>query len=149
MKLPMILLVLASSLAAQHAPKDDKYDSVGFLNGRDWNGMTEELKVGFVMGFKNGLIWGAFISESAKQPKGADATISGAALAEFVKPYNVRQLSNGEIMQAIDAFYSDPTNLNIALPSAMYYIRRKVEGLDPEGLRKLETELRQGANTHQ
>jgi hypothetical protein len=60
---------------------------------------------------------------------------AGFDVAEILAP---RNLTNGEIMEALDAFYQEPLNRAIEVHSAIYIAGEKAKGVDT---RKIEEDI--------
>lgn len=54
-------------------------------------------------------------------------------------------LTFGETAEALDAFYSDPTDANIPVPVALLYIKTKVAGASEADLKDMESRMRKAA----
>ena len=113
----ILLLVLSSSVLG-----DDPNQTAGFVNGRGWKAFPLPVKVGYLAGLSEG---SEFIKNNSN-----------------VLPKN---LTYGEISAALDAFYIEPTNANIAVPIALMYVKRKVAGASEAELKDLESKMRKDA----
>jgi hypothetical protein len=119
MKTKIIVTVL---LACLSAIAQDAYYTRGIPNGRAWNKYTPELKLGFVVGYLAGIksasgFVGTFLPEGSQ--KDLERIIRG------VTPF---EMTNGEVVRAIDDFYKDALNARIAIGDAMYVVNRKFHG---------------------
>lgn len=111
-----------------------------FRNGRWWTGVPqsveEALKLGYLSGFWDGLARGVISGGPELSLEETNSRIDVSTITE---------LTHGETIKALDLFYSDPANANIAIPSALSYVKRKVIGWSPNQLRDYEAKLRASA----
>lgn len=107
MKKVICILILTAGAAgtamAQAAPNNEY--TWGHRNGRYWNGSTFAVKLGIVIGMSEGVRW--LYSEFDK----------------YVGPGTF-----GEGIKALDAFYSEPANLNFPILAAQEVVTTKQKG---------------------
>jgi hypothetical protein len=120
MKRLLLMLMVMCGLAA--GAGDDPKVTDGFMNGRGWLAMTDEIKTGFIVGFYEGIRWG------------------NNSMARMLSPTG---LNYGEVSKAVDMFYKEPTNALIVIPGALTYVTAKASGRISEAqLKELEATLR-------
>ena len=106
--------------------------SGGFINGRAWRAWAGTHRLGYVVGFGDG-IRAALISKAVCPDD-----------AECSKNYFGRS-TYGEIENALDDFYRDPANVQIPVETAMIYFQSKVTGTSEEDLARNLAFLRKAA----
>ena len=113
--------ILCSALLALTLLADDNPEETLMIsNGRWWNKQTEEIRLGWLMGYSDGGIWwGGPRRNPEEWPIGA---------------------KNGEIMDLINEFYKDAANARIPLANAMEWTGGKIRGVSATKLAtKVET----------
>jgi hypothetical protein len=114
----LLLLLLAMTAAGVDGPLPR---TGGFINGRTWVDMPHGEKVGFILGFQDGI---------------KEATLDNdKARTEYLKAF-FGHSRFGEITDGVDDVYRDPANLQIQVTAAMEYFQNKVNGVSPESLAK-------------
>ena len=111
----LILVVAGQGIGFCQAPGADSdldalYTTHRLHNGRYWHLLSENSKEEYKIAFEDGLIIGAAAA-------GSDTNKVLGAINRYWTPEN-----------ATDGFYSDETNLAIAIPYAFKIVRMKFEG---------------------
>lgn len=93
------------------------------IDGDDWTGFPEAIKLGYVMGFQSGT-YGMIIGNYQKNAKTRDSKARNGQLAE----YFIGNMSPGQIISGIDSLYGDFKNKQIKLLFAVYIIKKQING---------------------
>jgi hypothetical protein len=121
MKLATLLLFLAVTAAGVDGPLPR---TGGFANGRYWVDAPYQEKLGFVLGFFDGI----------RTPTTNDDKANRAI--DSYQKILFGPSTFGEIITGLDDFYSDPANRLIQVSVAMMYFKDKASGASPESLAK-------------
>jgi len=133
MKRFLLTLMLMCGLAS--GAGEDLTRTGGFKNGRWWLTLASDLKPAFLLGFTEGLGWAVTSSPTPKLTEVQASVIS--------------RLTYGEVEEALDMFYKEPTNALIAIPSALQYITRKAEGASEAEVKQMEAGFRRVSAKYQ
>ena len=87
-----------------------------FINGRAWKVWDESKKLGYILGFGDGIRM--FVASRSD-----DKSQGYFGHSKF-----------GEIEDALNDFYRDPANVQIPVEAAMYFFQTKVNGASPKNL---------------
>jgi hypothetical protein len=111
MKRMILALILAvmTVVGTVHAERTHK-------DGRIWRTWTLDEKVMFVVGYGDGTVMGAWIANSPSVEAHSDNLIP-------------QQLTYGEIIEAVDAFYENPLNRPISIGMALLHVSQKAHGV--------------------
>ena len=144
--LRQVMLVGAVVALLAHA-QNGKFTE-GLLNGRGWNGEDESYKLGYVVGFMNHVLLNIERGDASAKAQKAFDTAKAAkkseqeALDEYTRVWHKTaesnlslewpDLSNGEVVKALDTFFAEPANLNITVSNALQLIARRTNGIDSD-----------------
>lgn len=113
------------SLSAACSAQDQRRD------GNYWRGMSKTSKLDYVTGFFDGMQLGHYFSYWAYTtgPQKNDAIAGGAVMAygEYSEKY-LRNVTNGQLVDGLDAFYSDFQNRRIRVYSAVWLVTNQISG---------------------
>lgn len=123
MRRVVLLLMLAHACAAQ-MPELSRTGSM--FNGRAWNGLSADAKMGYVMASFDYSHYAHLVAEENDATKPTSFDLVG-------------NFSVGDYIKQIDKLYSDLANVNIPLPFALQYCSAEFTGLKTK--QQLETFL--------
>jgi hypothetical protein len=109
--------VISARVAAQR-------DTPPTANGTDWNGLSPEMQLGFVMGFDAGLARGESLAVGVKSLDGKGSPIAEKARDKmFLRgmqhiPYPVPTFTYGQRMDEVTLFYKDFRNAPVCWADA-------------------------------
>ncbi|MHB0972446.1 MAG: hypothetical protein ACYC7A_22440 [Thermoanaerobaculia bacterium] len=106
MKKIVFLLLAMFVLATPAFAGKDPERTFGIMNGRSWNQMADDTKIGYVAALIDGL---KFILIIKEEP----TPLLDSAINRFKVDF-----THGQIIGQITKIYRDPANLNIPLPFA-------------------------------
>lgn len=109
------------------------------INGRGWKAMGEDCKVVYLMGFEDGLAKGLISAKPKEASPDVNRLFSDVISEKF---------SRNEIIEEIDKFYGDASNIRIPASNALQWVTRKMNGTPPTELENILAKLRQLANKH-
>jgi hypothetical protein len=89
-------------------------------NGRGWRKFSGEIKLGYVIGFSD-----TQVCDDDKLPC---------------------HMNFGELVEAIDRFYSEPENLLLTVSAAIHFVTRKAAGAEPAAIEKELAQMRSFSN---
>jgi hypothetical protein len=131
-----VLLISFGAAAVPRQESNAPHETGGLINGRSWLSLSEAMKVGWLVGYTEGL-------------RVAPSAVHGEPCTTQVKQVfdlYPQQLSFGEILKAIDHFYEDTSeNSAIPVPAALQYVTRKASGATQTELDELASGLRKKA----
>jgi hypothetical protein len=130
--LGVLCSLLVGSAFAQESVISSQTLTNDFLNGRGWNNMAPDFKIGFIMGLSEGYVMGLMKAEKAVGIT-PDAVKSIDAIGDQI----TMAISRGEIIKQTNEFYGDPQNLEIPVNYAYMIIARKVKGEDAATIQAL------------
>ena len=142
MKTALLVVFFGTMVAAA----EDPYSTGSLQNGRAWNTVfSDGMKAGYLLAFREGDALLEF-GLTAKVSDGS-ATITVLHNGEPVEftGFLPKGMTLGEIRDAIDLFFKEPTNAPIPIAYAILYVKRKAEGESEASLKEFETKLRRGA----
>jgi hypothetical protein len=119
-KIGLFLLMSGTLLIAQ---QPDIEITDGWRNGRFWAHLDTSWKLGFIIGYQEGVSAGA-----AVMMKNNDT----ANVIDTIHTLTPHKLTYGEIIKAVDRFYADPLNAIINIPTALEIIADEAAGAAPE-----------------
>src|ERR1700719_448433 len=147
--IPMILVVfLAVSLLAHQVADDESRTSTPitvdmnykFSNGRTWRGLDRQTKIMWVDGTEEGIMFlmrEVYPNESAPDRAIVQAQADSLTIAGF---------HMSDVVQQIDHFYADSSNLRVPTVDAYKYAMKKMHGANQQELENYQASLRQTYN---
>jgi hypothetical protein len=134
-----ILLAISFGVAAPAQAPTAPDQTSGMINGRFWSTLTEGGKLGWVLGYEEGIT--AATANAASDT--ACATRANGLYASYGS-----HLSLGEMVRGIDHFYQDtPENAPVAVASALHYVILKASGASQSTLDIAASALRKASGT--
>ncbi len=133
------LSVICSPILAQDSLAKQIRTS-GLLNGRAWEKVQYDDKTLFLAGLVDGITM--FFDEYFIIAKNEKEEIKITKV--FME--NVHQAQLNDIIQPIDAFYADRTNIRIPIAYAYKYVLMKIKGASPKELDEYASKLRRNYN---
>jgi hypothetical protein len=95
---------------------DDIETTGGAINGRGWQSLTAEMRLGYVKGYDDGVAAGIVHVAVASADKTAELVPSGMTV--------------GEVVSAVDRFYQEPLNRRIMVVAAIRVVALEAKGTD-------------------
>ena len=116
-------LLLLLTIPCWNQPTPSAEGTGGFINGRNWRGMSDIARVMYVRGLSDGL-----------------ASFCQARVATAIPhpPFTF-----GEMVDSLNLFYGDPTNVSIPVSMALMVVQLKVSGVPPQELDRFVAQLRE------
>jgi hypothetical protein len=107
---------------AAPAPRQTGPDgmTLGFVNGRLWNGSSADMKLSYVIGIAEAI------------------SLTGGDMTRFL----AKNLSAAEDSKAVDKFYEDPSNLLVPVSFALQITAMKANGGTPEAVENFTAGVR-------
>jgi len=135
------MFMLARALPAQAQAR------VSAIDGTRWNELDQSLKVGYAVGFIQGVTFGESLIIVGFVSVGSDE----AAMVKAHRLYHeyavslYSDLSVEQVVDGLDAFYKDHRNTNIQVDQATWVIAHEVHGTPQADVLKMTEDLRRGA----
>jgi hypothetical protein len=122
----LALLLVASANAAQRG--EDR-------NGSWWKTLDRDVKLKYLTGLIDGEYLGGLY---ALPGKSVAKDCADAVKTRYLDRSSIlEKITTGQLTDQLDAFFKDPSNDRVMLPSAVYYLSRKAAGDDAATLSKL------------
>ena len=143
-----LLLVLTTPLLAQQPTEEesrtwgqiDAQSRFHWSNGKAWELLDAQPKIALVSGIENGMMlltremrWNTICSDRAAVDK---------QLHELM----IKGFRMSDVVEQVDAFYSDSSNLRIPIVDAYQYAMKKMHGAKQRELEDYAAELRRTYN---
>ena len=143
-----LILAAAALLPAHQSNSDETRTSASvsgelaykFSNGRTWKGLDKQTKIMMVDGIEEGIFFlmrEVYASSSSQQRALTEAQVASLTVSGF---------HMSDIVQQIDRFYGDSSNLRIPVVDAYTYSMKKIRGAKQQDLENYEAKLRQTYN---
>lgn len=107
------------------------------IDGDDWTGFPETIKLGYIMGFQSGT-YSMIIGNYQKNAKNRDAKALNGQLVQ----YFIGNMSPGQIISGLDSLYGDFKNKQIKLIYAAYIVKKQINGASSEEIEAILQYLR-------
>jgi len=142
----LILLVSSTVLftttsTAQTQIDEEDLVTRGWSNGRAWEMFSAQEKNNFLTGIEAGvaLLYGELKSQTTWQ-------ILGSSLDNVVEDLTIRGFRFSDIVQQVDEFYDDRSNIRIPIAYSYFLVMKKMHGAAPTEVDKYASELRRTWN---
>lgn len=144
MKLIIIFMICAitlfSSISLFSQPSEEETCTQGWSNGKAWEIFDHQSKINFLVGIESGI-----------NLIGNELAIIGALEEEnktyaLIKSFTIKGFRFSDIVQQIDSFYQDRSNIRIPIAYAYAFIVRKMSGDNPEDMDTYVSNLRRRWN---
>ena len=148
LKSALCVSLVTVSLTAQEAKNDESRTTspitrqmgYKFSNGRTWRDLDRQSKIMWVDGTEEGIF---FLMREVY----SDASAADRALIEsHATRLTVPGFHMSDIVQQIDTFYSDSSNLRVPVVDAYEYSMKKMHGAKQQDLEDYQAKLRQMYN---
>jgi hypothetical protein len=130
-----LVLGCLPAASAQNPPPASLY-TAEMVNGRFWKALDESGKVSLLRGAADAIQF--FIVELG----GVQNILDSAGVEKVNREYVPLQVTFGEMLQQIDAFYADGSNTNIPVLYARQYCVRRMNGSSPKELEGYASAIR-------
>jgi len=106
-------------------------------DGKNWRGMTEALRVGYVSGYMDAVFHMSTAATPLSAQERGDGKLDEKKAADRNFARGVRKMSGeyfpsnltvGDVMDGLNRFYDEPANRNIPIPWAIEILAMKVNG---------------------
>lgn len=137
------VLLFATCVAGQLGPVSPLNYTRGFINGRAWRDWSKDMRLGFLIGYGEGLdigIAGGYTLGAPGRQDGYSASVS--MKASLYPPDGV---TYGEKLRAVDRFYDDPLNDQIPIYTCLMIVSKQFKGYDPKLIDEQIREARKAA----
>ena len=121
----LVLLVTVATSEAQQA-----------RNGAAWKQMSESLKLGYVMGFIDAAAWASQNVDGALYVLKSMSPEDRKLVAKGKDVWNYQNISYGQLVEGLNAFYGDYRNEAIKWDRGISYVRDEIHGDSKEFLEK-------------
>jgi hypothetical protein len=108
-------------------------------NGNFWRTFSSEMKTAYIVGYSDGRC------DDALKVSAIEPPLSAQQLSHVTGCRGAGQVTYGQLLEAIDQFYQNPSNRLILIPSAYDYVTAEIEGR-PLSQKELQTMRRVGAS---
>jgi hypothetical protein len=123
-----LTIVIGLALGKGVLGADDIERTYSGKNGRGWQSLTLEMRIGYIEGYYDGVATGV-VHAAAPGGSPAGAFPVAAAKKAFAEIFPV-SMTVGEIVSAVDRFYAEPLNRRIMVYSALPVIALEAKGTD-------------------
>lgn len=119
----MIVCLACFSSALQEQPQE-------FIDGAKWRTMSMEAKLGYLMGFQEGLkISHAAILIEKKDPSDAEAVLELLdRLENWMQTYTIGETRLGLIILSLDAVFAADENANLIIAPVVPLVTKRING---------------------
>ena len=107
------------------------------MDGDDWTGFAEAIKIGYILGFQSGT-YGVIIGNLQKNAKNRDSKAWNNQLVQ----YYLGKITVGQIINGLDVLYGDFKNKQIKLVYAVYIVKKQINGASSEEIEAILQYLR-------
>lgn len=141
---PLLMIVVFIPVYAQQPTEQEmktfglitEHSRYGWANGKAWKILDRQSKVIYVEGIENGIF--LFFRESYPKLSTADRAVSETETDNLL----VTGFRMSDIVDQVDVFYSDSSNLRIPMADAYKYSMKKMHGAKEPELQDYTSELR-------
>ncbi len=125
-----LLLILAFLIFLSGSLKLNAWCGMLYTNGDSWNAMTDEAKIGYVVGINDGIAFGLMTAATrAKDKKEEFKNLSFDYTLDKVGDFK-------QIKEGLDKYYSDYANKNIVGYVAYALVLKRIKGYPEDALQK-------------
>lgn len=131
----MFSFFCAPAVSAQEPPPASLY-TADMVNGRFWKALDDPAKLLLLRGAADSIQF--LIVELGEVQQALDS----ASVERVSREYAPLEVTFGEVLQQVDAFYVDGSNANIPVLYARQYAIRKINGSSPKELEGYASAIR-------
>lgn len=132
------LLVLACSILLFRYPAFGNKNDIMKFDGTDWNGFSDSVRIGYIVGVLTGIDLGIESAEIIKSvydvEKKASSRISTILkiFLDETNNFNVGHITAGQLKEGIDTFYNDFANKRIKIIDTLLVVKLQIQGKNPD-----------------